>query len=166
MGEHKRWLHPMADHPKLELRVYQSCYVPERATFQVREFGEFLGSEKVSLLKDINKLLVERFKCWRLQRIHRKKFARGASSLTLDVAILHRIFSFAMENDFVLANPVRMEDRPGDNPQGGAEPFTAEELGKLRENAANDLLPLLLLRWTGLRGSDAVGLTWQEVDFT
>jgi integrase/recombinase XerD len=59
-----------------------------------------------------------------------------------------------------------MEGRPGDNPQGGAEPFTAEELEKLRENAADDLLPLLLLRWTGLCGSDAVSLTWQEVDFS
>jgi integrase/recombinase XerD len=71
-----------------------------------------------------------------------------------------------MENDLVSANPVRMEGRPGDNPRGGAEPFTANELENFRKNAANDLLPLLLLRWTGLRGSDAVGLTWQEVDFS
>ncbi len=28
-----------------------------------------------------------------------------------------------------------------------------------------DLLIFLLLRWTGLRGSDAVKLTWQEVSF-
>lgn len=68
-----------------------------------------------------------------------------------------------MENDFVLKNPVRMEGRPGENPANGAEPFTAADLAKLRANAGADLLAFLLLRWTGLRGVDAVKLTWSEV---
>ena len=33
----------------------------------------------------------------------------------------------------------------------------------LRKHADPDLLAFLLLRWTGLRGSDAVKLTWAEV---
>jgi len=75
---------------------------------------------------------VERFKVWRVERINKKKHSRGATGLVLDAAILHRIFSFAVENEMVMKNPVRMEGRPGDNPQGGAEPFTAAELSKLR----------------------------------
>jgi integrase len=47
----------------------------------------------------------------------------------------------------------------------GGEPFTARELSKLRNSANEDLLLFLLLRWTGLRGSDAVTLTWGEVNF-
>jgi integrase/recombinase XerD len=35
----------------------------------------------------------------------------------------------------------------------------------LRDNAGEDLLAFLLLRWTGLRGSDAVAISWLEVHF-
>ena len=78
---------------------------------------------------------------------------------------MHRMFSFGVENEMVVKNPVRMEGRPGENPQNGAEPFTAAQLSKMREQAGPDLLMLLLLRWTGLRGVDAVKLTWAEVNF-
>ena len=64
----------------------------------------------------------------------------------------------------VLHNPVRMEGRPGDDPECGAQPFKTDELSKLREAAGLDLLAFLVLRWTGLRGSDAVSLRWSEVD--
>lgn len=131
----------------------------------IREFSQFLAEEDITILNDISKPLVERFKVWRAERIRGKKFARGGGGLALDAAILHRIFSFATESDMVLVNPVRMEGRPGENPHGGAEPFKGEELGKLREHAADDLLTFLVLRWTGLRGSDAVNLLWKEVDF-
>jgi integrase len=137
----------------------------DRYAVSVREFGEFLATENVTLLQEIGKPLVERFKVWRVERISKKKFARGATGIVLDAAILHRLFSFAVENEMVVKNPVRMEGRPGENPQGGAEPFTAAELSKLREMAGPDLLAFLLLRWTGLRGSDAVKLTWREVHF-
>jgi integrase len=135
----------------------------DRYEVTVREFGEFLAVEKITILQGITKPLVEKFKVWRVDRINRRKFARGATGLVLDVAILHRVFSFAMENDLVLKNPVRMEGRPGANPANGAEPFTAADLSRLRENAGPDLLAFLLLRWTGLRGVDAVKLTWGEV---
>jgi integrase len=137
----------------------------DRYEITIREFGEFLASEKTTLLQDISKPQVERFKVWRVGRISRKKHSRGATGLVLDAAILHRVFSFAIENEMVMKNPVRMEGRPGENPQGGAEPFTAAELSKLREKAGPDLLAFLLLRWTALRGVDAVKLTWQEVYF-
>jgi integrase len=128
-----------------------------------REFGVFLAQENISLLKDISRPLVERFKVWRVQQINRKKFSRGAAGLVLEAAILHRIFAFAIENDMVLKNPVRMEGRPGENPRDGAEPFDAAELSRMRAEAGDDLLAFLLLRWTGLRGADAVALTWMEV---
>ena len=90
----------------------------------IREFGEFLATEKITLLHDISKPVVERFKVWRVERINKKKHSRGATGLVLDAAILHRVFSFAVESEMVLKNPVRMEGRPGENPKNGAEPFS------------------------------------------
>jgi integrase len=131
----------------------------------LREFGLFLSVQAVALLSDINKQMVEKFKVWRIERIMKKKYSRGGTGLALDAAVLHRVFAFALENEIILKNPVRMEGRPGENPQNGAEPFTPVDLARLREFAGCDLLAFLLLRWTGLRGSDAVSLTWREVHF-
>lgn len=61
--------------------------------------------------------------------------------------------------------PVRQEGRFGDEPECGPQPFKADELLNLRDAAGPDLLAFLVLRWTGLRGSDAVSLRWSEVDF-
>jgi integrase len=130
------------------------------------QFGEFLKQENLTLLQDITKTVVERFKVWRVAVINEKKFSRGATGLSLDVAILHRVFWYAVENEMIVKNPVRMEGRPGASTDDrGAQPFDAAELVKLREHAGGDLLIVLLLRWTGLRGGDAVALTWQEVRF-
>ena len=135
----------------------------KRYEITLREFDIFLAEKGVSSLPDITRSLVESFKPWRLERIKRKKYARGGTGLPLDVAILHRIFAIAVEDEMIVRNPVRMEERPGENPKRGAEPFTAAELTRLREHLAEDLLAFLLLRWTGFRGSDAVAVTWDEV---
>jgi integrase len=102
---------------------------------------------------------------WRVERIKKEKYARGATGLVLDAAILHRVFALAVESEMIVKNPVRMEGRPGENPEHGAEPFRAEDLSRLRDHAGDDQLTFLLLRWTGFRGSDAVSLTWREVHF-
>src|SRR5262249_1650562 len=72
-------------------------------------------------------------------------------------------FHSQVENEMVIKNPVRMEGRPGEDPQNGAEPFTAAELSKLRDAADTDMLAFRLLRWPGLQGGDAVKLPWSEV---
>ena len=113
----------------------------------------------------MNKPLVESFKMCRLNRIVERKYSRGGAGLVPDIAILHRIFSFAVENEMIAKNVVRLEGRPGANSVRGAEPFTAGELSKIRLYAGADLLAFLLLRWTGLRGSDAVAMSWREVHF-
>ena len=124
-----------------------------------------MREQQLTVLTEITKPVVERFKAWRFQRIKKRKFSRGATGLVLDTAILHRVFSHAVESELIAKNPVKMEGRPGENPEHGAEPFTADDLFQLREHAGDDLLIFLLLRWTGFRGSDAVSLTWGEVSF-
>jgi integrase len=136
-----------------------------RYQYTLSEFKQFLEQGQIRQLAEITRTVVEQFKAWRVERIRKKNFSRGARGLALDAAILHRVFSYAIELEMVLRNPVRMEGRPGDDPECGAQPFKPDELSKLRETAGPDLLAFLVLRWTGLRGSDAVSLRWSEVDF-
>ena len=135
----------------------------ERYEHTFREFELFLSERKTGLLRDITVPLVEEFKVWRIDRIKKRKQSRGATGAILDVAILHRIFAFAVKRELLQKNPVQLEGRPGDNPDGGAEPFTADELSRLRKHADQDLLCFLVLRWTGFRGSDAVTLLFREI---
>lgn len=137
----------------------------ERYQQTLSAFETFLAEQGVFELRLMNRAFLESFKVWRRAKILEKKFSRGAGSLALDAAILHRVFAAAVENEMIVKNPVRMEGRPGDSPESGAQPFDGDELSKLRRHAGSDLLIFLLLRWTGLRGSDAVRLTWQEVSF-
>ena len=134
-----------------------------RYELTLREFDIFLAEKEVSLLPDISRSLMAEFMPWRLDRIKQRKHARGGTGLALDIAILHRAFAVAVEDEMIVRNPVRMEGRPGENPERGAEPFTGADLSRLREHAGEDLLALLLLRWTGFRGSDAVSVSWEEV---
>jgi len=120
----------------------------------VREFTTFLSEGGITKLADVARPVVEAFKVWRVARIRKKKYARGATSISLDAAVLHRIFNHAIETELVIKNPVLMEGKPGAEPTHGAQPFTCD-----------DLLAFLLLRHTGLRGSDAVQLTWAEIHF-
>jgi len=128
-------------------------------------FEEFLTSRGIVNLAAITRATVEDFKVWRLARVLLKKHSRGGTGVVLDAAILHRIFAYAIECEMIEKNPVRLEGRPGDQPERGAQPFKAAQLTKLRQAAGADLLAFLLLRWTGLRGSDAVGLRWEEIDW-
>ena len=144
-------------------KLRESTAVRYRHT--AREFKAFLDERKITLLKDITKPFVESFKVWRAARIRTRNFSRGATSLALDAAILHRIFAVGVEYEIVEKNPVRMEGRPGDIPERGAQPFSASQLEKLKQAAGSDLFTFLLLRWTGMRGSDIVGLTWADIHF-
>jgi hypothetical protein len=130
-------------------------------------FTEFLRLRRISRLQDISRRLVEDFKAHRLEAILKRKYSRGGSGLHLDVAILHCVFAFAIDVELLTGknNPVKFEKYRGKKPKGGAQPFTHEELTRLRQSANQDLLAFLLLRYTGLRGFDATDIRWSEIDF-
>jgi integrase len=130
-----------------------------------KAFGGFLKSRAITNLDEITRAVIEDFKAWQLARVTKKNFSRGGRGVVLDTAIMHRIFGYTIECEILAKNPVRLEGRPGDSAEHGAQPFKPAELTKLREAAGRDLLTFLLLRWTGLRGSDAVGLRWGEIDW-
>jgi integrase len=129
-------------------------------------FGKFLVERGISKLHDISRRIVEEFKAHRLEAILKRKHSRGGSGLHLDVAILHAVFAFAIDVELLVGknNPVKFEKYPGKKPKSGAQPFTYEELTRLRHAAGRDLLAFLFLRHTGLRGFDATDARWSEID--
>jgi integrase len=137
----------------------------ERYNHVLTCFEAFLSEHGVTQLGIIGQRLVEEFKAWRLEHILRRKQSRAGTGLALDVAVLHGVFGFAVETEMISKNPVKLKQTPGRKPSRGAGRFTAEELALLRQNAGKDLLAFLLLRHTGLRGSDAVDLRWSEIHF-
>jgi integrase len=156
---------PILPPKKTWLDLKNSFAAEERYQQTLNGFGAFLATQNVTELDSVTKTVVENFKVWRITEIRKRKFSRGGAGLVLDAAILHRVFRHAVDCELLKTNPVRMEGRPGDQPESGAQPFTADHLSKLRGAAGTDLLAFLLLRWTGLRGSDAVGLHWGEIDW-
>jgi integrase len=136
----------------------------KRYAIAIREFDDFLMERGILNLAGVTRSILESFRTWRIARINEKSFARGGVSVALDASILHTVFSFAVAREMVLANPIRLPRSPAAHSQR-AVPFTAGELGRLRSHAGDDLLAVLLLRWTGLRASDSVRVTWGEIDF-
>jgi integrase len=144
----------------------------------IRHFTAFLKNGNIPL-DEITATTIELFKVDRVKAIEKLKQGRGGTSVALDVAVLHRLFAFAIKKGLIVQNPIHLENesKPGKNPKNGARPFTADELSKLRVHAqfkdGNEKKPLkdsdypmfLLLRWTGLRGSDAIALQWRNVHF-
>jgi hypothetical protein len=131
----------------------------ERYAQTSKAFGEFLKSRAIVNLDEITRAMVEDFKAWQLARVLGKKHSRGGRGVVLDAAILHRIFVYAIvECELITKNPVRLEGRPGDDPERGAQPFKSAELTKLRQAAGADIHAFLLLRWTGFRGFSAAVL--------
>jgi integrase len=137
----------------------------ERYLQTLKQFEAYLNEKDVTLVQELTKSFIESFKVWRLHQIQKRKEARGGTSLVLDVAILHRVFEVALEEEIITKNPVAFEGRPGDSPTRGAQPFSAQDLTRMQKHANQDLLSFMLLRWTGLRGSDATNLRWSEVRF-
>lgn len=126
-------------------------------------FVEWVGED--TLLEDCNKPLIESYKEDRLKSILQSKNSREGSSLDLEVAILHMMFAEAVERGWIPKNPVKADRTPGSEPTQGAQPFSPAEMKALEENCEPHSLDFHLLRWTGLRGSDIVTLTWGDVDF-
>ena len=85
----------------------------------------------------------------------------------LDTQTRKEVFAHHLLASVPLAQHVKrvLDGRPGHNPESGAQPFSGEQLAKLRDATKDDRPAYLLLRWTGFRGSDAVGLRWEEIDW-
>lgn len=132
----------------------------------LREFERFVATREIpiQLVREIEKPVAKQFKYWRIENIQKKKGMNGGAGYSVDAALMHRVFEFAIEHSMISENPFEFEPKVRD-PRGGAQPFTGEELLRFREHATEeDLLCFLVFRRTGLRASDVATLAWGEVD--
>jgi integrase len=129
----------------------------------LRQFEIFLEQLKqtVSSLSDFDEKLMEEFARWRVEQI--KQHSGTGASVEKDLVRLHTVFEYGRKKGMIAKNPV---PRSGyrDRSEGGAKPFGAEELVQLRRHAGEDKMVFLVLRWTGLRKSDAIAVSFQDVD--
>lgn len=138
----------------------------ERYRGATYEFAVRLKERNVRLMDEITPLVIEEYRAYRLAQTLQRKQSRGGQGLDVDVVVLKQIFDLAIELGYSKPNPVKSISRTKVRPSKVPEPFTQEELDKLRAVVVgNELLVFSLLRWTGMRGSDVVGLTWDEIDF-
>ena len=91
------------------------------------------------------------------------------SSIRKEVAPLRAMFATAFEDGAIRSNPtagVRINGRRGDEEEEHAKALTSEELGRLLAELPQEWrLFFEFLAHTGLRVSEAIGLTWEDVEF-
>lgn len=131
----------------------------------LREFEVFLKDpeRKISMLRDMDEALLKKFRFWRVGRIE-ENGGRGRGIVT-DLGVLHTAFQHAIKEGMIASNPVQLEKSNRGDSEGGTEPYTGDELARLRKHADKDLLLFLLLRHTGFRESDGALVSFREIDF-
>ena len=138
-------------------------------------FESFLADHRnTGILQDINGPLMQSFASWRLKRITRKN-CTGERAMSHDLALLHHVFAFALDHEFIRRNPVKVPHQALD-PDKGAQPFEPDEVALMQAESEKETpslfptkrkknrLPFLLPLRTGLRRADLVRLRWQDVD--
>lgn len=131
--------------------------------YTLNAFEAFLDGDNITMLQNIDSSAIDRFQLWRLAHVNTRK-GDGSSVVDLDMHHLHHAFAIAVNKGFLQTNPVEAKSKKR-NPSNGAEPYSADELKRLRDNANDNLFIFLFLRWTGFRRSDATILTWAEIHF-
>lgn len=82
------------------------------------------------------------------------------------LSLIGPAFRYAEKNDFILKNPMRVVDKPSKVKKESSY-YNAEQLNKLAKAAKGSYIetPVILAMVLGLRRSEIVGITWDNVDF-
>ena len=165
---------------RFESHKNQQVRMGQRSTETIRSyqcslnsFESYIDEQGITFVSEITKAVLSHFQEWLLSRIRRAN-ATGGATLELALVHLHHVFQFAIESELTDKNPVQVLRRKFNAGQG-AQPFSRDELGRLKARARNGppslfgstslWLPYLLARWTGFRNWDAMTLPWDHVLF-
>ena len=82
------------------------------------------------------------------------------------LGLIRPAFRYAQKNDFILKNPMNVVDKPSET-LSETRYYTAEQLNALAKAAKGSYIetPVILAMVLGLRRSEIVGITWDNVDF-
>lgn len=113
----------------------------------IDKFTEYIeGTE----LEDITSFVIQQF---------RDTLTAGVYQ---DMSCLRGVFGAGVTQGIIKRNPVEAETKP--EIIRGTKPYTADELNRIREACGpEDLLMLLVFRWTGMRGSDVADLQATDI---
>lgn len=119
-------------------------------------------------LREISPLAIEKVKRDRAQSITRRGTTRSPASVNMELAVLSRVFSLALELEAAHANPcrkvrkLRVDNKRNRYLSDDEETLLMAELTKRRKH----LKPIVMLALgTGMRRGELLGLRWQQVDF-
>jgi integrase len=133
----------------------------------IRRFEAFWETQerRLALLRDLQEdaAWVRNFKPWCVKEIE-KNGGTGAG-LQMDLSTLHTVFQFAIDEGMMSKHPVRVKYKRIENPDRGADPYTVDQLVRLRRHADDDKMVFLVFRHTGLRIGDATLFSFEHVDF-
>jgi integrase len=134
----------------------------------VKTFVEFFKGRAV---QEIPPMLIEQWKRKALQIQTPKGGSPKASTINQKLAVLHRVFSLAVENGYVPQNPVSKVRRLRESERRERVMASSEEAAIRETLGANsvryhDLADFFTLATnTGMRANEIVGLQFSEVDF-
>lgn len=91
---------------------------------------------------------------------------KSAKTVHKMLGLIGPAFRYAEKNDFILKNPMNVVDKPSKT-RSETHYYTAEQLNILAKAAKGSYIetPVILAMALGLRRSEIVGITWDNVDF-
>jgi integrase len=127
-------------------------------------FFQYLADHEVKTLGDISSARVEDYLVERKEKILKR--GGNGKGIQTDYTVLQSIFNFAQGEGLIKQSPLKIKHKTEEK-KPDAVPFTPEEVARLESCLTDaDRLPFALLRWTGLRGSDAAAVTWSSINWT
>jgi integrase len=139
-----------------EVGAARDTYLRYRTTVEL--FLAVIGKRAALSLSTVRPKDIEGFRDYRLKEV-------GASTVVDDLKIIRTAFNRARRQGAIHTNPCEAVDFPKGEAQV-REPFTAQEVGLLVQQASAEWKTVILLGfYAGLRLGDAVRLDWRCVDF-
>jgi integrase len=137
----------------------------ERNRQIVEHFKAFFGDE---LIEEVNPPLLSKYKAERLQTITKKGRPVSPDTVRKELSLLRQIFNVAIDEwELVKENPVRKIIKSLPQEEKRVRYVLPEEAEKLRFTIPAWLSPIVITACqTGLRRTNLLSLTTQQVDFT
>jgi len=127
-------------------------------------FFGWLAEHGIRTLTEITPAMVEEYLVCRKESIREK--GGSGRGLATDFTTLASVFNHAQEEGILKQSPLKGKYK-ADTDLEGSEPFTPAEMERLAANVDDrDRLAFLLLKHTGMRGSDVAAVTWESINWT